>query len=205
MLLPYLSSLLYKVTSLTPPYPLSPSPTSLPPAHMCRCAPSLTGERVDAAGEPVVLQAVQPGPVLEGAAQHLAVVLVPRRLVPLRLRCRGRRWCCRRHWLGRGWEKPHSYFKGQKILLQFKIFKLLVKQLSPQKHSVCGHPAVKHPQPHSNSHAVGLSSSEVASGSVSFSFTFSVLSLKSFTSSWSRLLMTALLTLVADPMRSGRL
>ena len=52
-------------------------------------------------------------------------------------------------------------------------------------------------QPKLNSHAVGLSSSEVTSGSVSFSFTFSVRSLKSLTSSCRRLWMTALLWLVA--------
>lgn len=68
-----------------------------------------------------------------------------------------------------------------------------------------GDRSVKHPWPRSHSQVAGLSSSEVTSGSVSFSFTFSVRSLKSFTSSWSRLLMTALLRLVAEPMRSGRL
>lgn len=53
-----------------------------------------------------------------------------------------------------------------------------------------------------DSQGLGLSSSEVTSGSMSFSFTFSVRSLKSFTSSWSRSLMTALLWLAVEAARS---
>lgn len=52
---------------------------------------------------------------------------------------------------------------------------------------------------------MGLSSSEVTSGSMSFSFTFSVRSLKSFTSSWSRLLMRALVWLSVEAARSWSL
>lgn len=150
---------------------------------------------------------VQPGPGLECAAQHLAVVVIPRRLVPLQLPFWGRHHCCR-CWLSGSWGRTLSYFKGQKNLLTavcFKVFKLLIKQLPPRKHTLCGDPPGEHSQPHLNLHATGLSSSEVTSGSISFSFTFSVLSLKSLTSSWSRVLMTALLRLVAEPMRSGRL
>jgi hypothetical protein len=49
---------------------------------------------------------------------------------------------------------------------------------------------------------LGLSSSEVTSGSMSFSFTFSVRSLKSFTSSCSRSLMMALFWLAEEAERS---
>lgn len=170
-------------------------------------APSLTGEGVDAAGEFVAFQAVQPGLVLECAAQHLTVMVIPRRFVPLQLPSWGRQRCCCRCWLGGSWERPHSYFKGQKNLTAvfLKVFKLLIKQLPPRNHSVDGDPPGKSFQPQLNSHAAGLSSSEVISESISFSFTFSVLSLKSLTSSWSRVLMTALLRLVAEPMRSGSL
>lgn len=137
---------------------------------------------------------VQPGSALELAAQHLTVVVLLRWLVPLWSPSRGRRWWGRRWWLGRSWERTHSYFEGQKsILWQFGV------------RLVCGDPSVQSSQPHPDSHAVGLSSSEETSGSVSFSFTFSVLSRKSFTSSWSRVLTMLLLRLVADPMRSGRL
>lgn len=53
-----------------------------------------------------------------------------------------------------------------------------------------------------DSQGAGLSSSEVTSGSMSFSLTFSVRSLKSFTSSWSRSLMTALFWLAVEDARS---
>lgn len=53
-----------------------------------------------------------------------------------------------------------------------------------------------------DSQGLGLSSSEVTSGSMSFSFTFSVRSLKSLTSSWSRSLMMALFWLAAEAARS---
>lgn len=56
-----------------------------------------------------------------------------------------------------------------------------------------------------DSQGLGLSSSEVTSGSMSFSFTFSVRSLKSFTSSWSRSLMMALFWLEVEAARSWAL
>lgn len=146
--------------------------------------------------------------MLECAAQHLTVVVIPRRFVPLQLPSWGRHRCCYRCWLAGSWERPHSYFRGQKnLLIAFfkKVFKLSIEQLPLRKHSMSGDPPGKHSQPHLNSHATGLSSSEVTSGSISFSFTLSVLSLKSLSSSWSRVLMTALLRLVAEPRRWGRL
>lgn len=63
--------------------------------------------------------------------------------------------------------------------------------------------ACGHLYPHSQ--GLGLSSSEVTSGSMSFSFTFSVRSLNIFTSSWSRSLMMALFWLAVEAARSSPL